>query len=56
MGDQQLDLRHYPDLEYRSHVPVIHDPDLLRLQRKWEVAIGYRIFAKMRWASSATDT
>ncbi len=28
---------------------MIDDPVDLRVQRKWEVAIGYRIFAKMRW-------
>jgi len=49
MGDRQLDLSHYPDLEYHAHIPVINDPDELRIHRKWEVAIGYRIFSKMRW-------
>ncbi len=39
----------YPTLEYHAQMPVIDDPTRLRRQLKWEVAIGYRIFSKMRW-------
>ncbi len=39
----------YPNLEYHTRMPVIADPVRSRLQRKWEVAIGYRIFSKLGW-------
>jgi len=42
-------LDRYPDIDYRSDVPSFTDPADVRLQRKWELAIGYRIFAKNRW-------
>ncbi len=44
-----LVLDRYPDLSYHVHMPQIDDSEELRLYRKWEAAIGYRIFAKMRW-------
>lgn len=47
-----LTLDRYPDLRYDAQMVGIEDPEDLRLQRKWEVAIGYRIFAKMRWGQT----
>ena len=44
-----LELDQYPVIGYGVDVPVPTDPDELRLLRKWEVAIGYRIFSAMRW-------
>lgn len=44
-----LELDRYPDIGYEVDLPVSADPDELRLLRKWEVAIGYRIFSAMRW-------
>ena len=44
-----LELDRYPVIGYGVDVPVPVDPDELRLLRKWEVAIGYRIFSAMRW-------
>lgn len=44
-----LILDSYPDISYSSDIPSFDDPEETRLHRKWEVAIGYRIFAKMRW-------
>lgn len=44
-----LTLDRYPDITYDLDPPVIEDLEELRLARKWEVAIGYRIFAAMRW-------
>ena len=44
-----LILDEYPDIAYASEIPTFDDPEETRLSRKWEVAIGYRIFAKMRW-------
>ncbi|MDW3221221.1 MAG: class II aldolase/adducin family protein [Acidimicrobiales bacterium] len=44
-----LALDRYPDITYDMTPPEIDDLDELRLLRKWEVAIGYRIFARMRW-------
>jgi len=42
-------LLRYPNLEYHARMPEVDDPDRRRLQHKWEVAIGYRIFSKMGW-------
>ena len=39
----------YPDIEYLSQRPCTDDLDKERAFRKWEVALGYRIFGKMRW-------
>ncbi len=44
-----LTLDHYPAISYEATEPQITDLDALRQLRKWEVAIGYRIFAAMRW-------
>ena len=44
-----LELDRYPVIDYDVEVPVVDDPDDLRLLRKWEVAIGYRIFSALRW-------
>ncbi len=49
MDGNQIELDRYPDLKYHARLPKIDDPEQLRLHRKWEVAIGYRIFSKMRW-------
>mgnify|MGYP001591802517 CR=1 FL=1 len=51
----------YPDISYSSDLPSFDDPEEMRQHRKWEVAIGYRIFSKLRWGhlgdghSSARD-
>ena len=46
----------YPDIAYGTG----SDLDLSIAERrqlwKWEAAVGYRIFAAMRWGSSATAT
>ena len=39
----------YPDISYASDLPSFDDPEETRRHRKWEVAIGYRIFSKLRW-------
>ncbi|MCY4457437.1 MAG: class II aldolase/adducin family protein [Acidimicrobiaceae bacterium] len=39
----------YPPITYEANPPKVADLDQLRQQRKWETAIGYRIFAAMRW-------
>lgn len=44
-----LTLDRYPDLSYEAVPPTTDDLEELRLLRKWEVAIGYRIFAGHRW-------
>jgi len=44
-----LELDHYPDITYDVAPPEVDDLEDLRLLRKWEAAIGYRIFAAMRW-------
>lgn len=44
-----LVLDRYPDITYDALPPTVDDPEDLRLLRKWEVALGYRIFATMRW-------
>lgn len=44
-----LELDRYPDITYDIAPPVVDDLEDLRLLRKWETAIGYRIFAAMRW-------
>ena len=44
-----LKLDRYPDITYDLEAPVLDDPEQVRLRRKWETAIGYRIFAKLRW-------
>ena len=43
----QLD--RYPGVTYDGGPPEVSDLEDLRLLRKWEAAIGYRIFAAMRW-------
>lgn len=40
---------HYEPFGYHDRRLVIDDPVVQRAQRKWEVAIGYRIFAALRW-------
>jgi ribulose-5-phosphate 4-epimerase/fuculose-1-phosphate aldolase len=42
-------LDEYPTMVYDAAPPVIRDVEELRLLRKWEVAIGYRIFAELGW-------
>jgi len=44
-----LSMDRYPDITYDSGTPEFDDLEELRLFRKWEVAIGYRIFSKLRW-------
>ncbi|WP_420638954.1 class II aldolase/adducin family protein [Candidatus Poriferisocius sp.] len=44
-----LVLDRYPDITYDAAPSQIDDPEELRLLRQWEVAIGYRIFAALRW-------
>ena len=42
-------LDRYPDITYDAMPPEVDDLEELRLLRKWEAALGYRIFAAMRW-------
>ena len=44
-----LSLDRYPGIAYDAEQPVVSDLEELRQLRKWEAAIGYRIFAAMRW-------
>ena len=44
-----LELDRYPVIGYGDEVSESTDPEELRLLRKWEVAIGYRIFSALRW-------
>ena len=44
-----LQLDRYPDITYDVAAPQVDDLEELRLLRKWEAAIGYRIFAALRW-------
>ncbi|MFT5202360.1 MAG: ribulose-5-phosphate 4-epimerase/fuculose-1-phosphate aldolase [Candidatus Aldehydirespiratoraceae bacterium] len=44
-----LVLDRYPEMSYDVVPPEVDDLEELRLLRKWEMAIGYRIFASMRW-------
>lgn len=44
-----LMLASYPDITYDAMPPEVTDLEDLRLLRKWEAAIGYRVFAAMRW-------
>ncbi len=44
-----LELDRYPDITYSLDIPTFEDPEETRLHRKWEVALGYRIFSKLRW-------
>ncbi len=44
-----LVLDRYPDITYDMEPPEVDDLEDLRRLRKWETAIGYRIFAKMHW-------
>ncbi|MCQ3807078.1 MAG: class II aldolase/adducin family protein [Acidimicrobiaceae bacterium] len=45
----ELPLDRYPGITYDAERPVVSDLEELRRLRKWEAAIGYRIFAAMRW-------
>ena len=44
-----LELHRYPDITYDIEPPEVADLEELRFLRKWEAAMGYRIFAEMRW-------
>ena len=44
-----LQLDRYPDIKYATGTEALTDPADVLLLRKWEVAIGYRIFSHMRW-------
>jgi ribulose-5-phosphate 4-epimerase/fuculose-1-phosphate aldolase len=44
-----LTLDRYPSITYDAHPDHPQDLDELRLLRKWEAAIGYRIFAALQW-------
>ena len=44
-----LQLNRYPDIKYATGTEPLTDPADVLLLRKWEVAIGYRIFSHMRW-------
>lgn len=44
-----LSLDRYPAITYDAVPPQVDDLGDLRLLRKWEAALGYRIFAAMRW-------
>jgi ribulose-5-phosphate 4-epimerase/fuculose-1-phosphate aldolase len=44
-----LDLERYPDITYDAEPLTPADPCELRRLRQWEMAIGYRIFAALRW-------
>ena len=48
-----LQLDRYPDIEYATGTVSLTDPAEVRLLRKWEVAIGYRIFSAMRSVNSS---
>ncbi len=45
----ELSLDRYPGITYDAEQPVVTDLEELRQLRKWEVAIGYRIFGAMHW-------
>jgi len=45
-------LDRYPEFTYDGSPPEVSDLEDLRLLRKWEAAIGYRIFAAMRWGQT----
>ena len=42
-----LQLDRYPEVTYDGSPPAVSDLEDLRLLRKWEAAIGYRILAAM---------
>lgn len=44
-----MDLTTYPDITYGAGIGDLHDLEAQRARIKWEVAIGYRIFASNRW-------
>jgi ribulose-5-phosphate 4-epimerase/fuculose-1-phosphate aldolase len=44
-----LTLDRYPSITYDAHPDHPEDLGELRMLRKWEAAIGYRIFAALRW-------
>ncbi len=44
-----MDLTTYPDITYGAQNTEVVDPELQRARIKWEIAIGYRIFAAHRW-------
>jgi len=44
-----LSLERYPDIDYHAERARSDDLDEVRLLRKWEAAIGYRIFSALRW-------
>ena len=44
-----LDLTTYPDISYGSGLNAELDPEERRRLLKWEIALGYRIFASQRW-------
>ncbi|NIR36345.1 MAG: ribulose phosphate epimerase [Actinobacteria bacterium] len=44
-----LDLDRYPPITYDARVPDIDDPEERLRLHKWEAAIGYRVFAALRW-------
>ncbi len=45
----ELSLDRYPGITYDAEQPVVTDLEELRQLRKWEVAIGYRMFGAMHW-------
>ncbi len=44
-----LQLDRYPDIAYDAEITSVDDLDELRLLRKYETALGYRIFSALRW-------
>ena len=42
----------YPTIHYDHTVPEASDLEELRAVRKWECALGYRVFAAMRWGQT----
>ena len=44
-----LELSSYPDIAYRDGTDGPTDPAEQRALWKWEAAIGYRMFAALRW-------
>ena len=44
-----LELSSYPDIAYRHGTDGPTDPAEQRALWKWEAAIGYRMFAALRW-------
>ena len=51
-----LQLDSYPDIAYGTGSDLDLSIDERRQLWKWEAAVGYRIFAAMRWGDSSAST